>query len=127
MSSIGASTITITYSGSISGKWTELSDQRSSSGHGSSTIWSLDTTGATSTSSSTSTITFPSLMLAGSGELYFGYSDLYGTGTAGSTSGFSYAVTAGTDLVTYDPNTSTTVAPALLRSHPPAATRRRRR
>jgi hypothetical protein len=114
VSSPGASTISITYSGSVSSTWVELSAQEFSSGLGTSTTWALDNAGVVSGSSTS--LSFPSLTPAGSKELYFGYCDLANTASAGSTTGFTYVGTAAGDLVAYNPNVSSTVAPTASQS-----------
>ncbi len=68
----GSSTITVTYSGSVSSDWIELSAQEYSNGFGASASWTTDTTGVTNTTSSSTTVALPSLSPSGSGELYVG-------------------------------------------------------
>ncbi len=111
----GSSTITFAWSGSISGHTMEYGSQEFTAGLGSSTVWSVDRTGTTNGSSSTS-VPFPSLTPSGSGELYFGYSCVFNTASAGSTSGFSYAATAEGNMVIYDPNVSAAVSPSAAQS-----------
>ncbi len=106
----GSSTISLTYSGSVSGINIELAAQEFSAGLGSPTVWAYDASGVVSNPSS-STITFPTLTPSGSGELYFGYARAANTAGAGSTSGFSYDVTVNSNLVTYDASVSSAVSP----------------
>jgi hypothetical protein len=75
----GSSTITVTYSGSISGKNSELDAQEYSSSAGASTTWAKDVVGSHTNSSST-TVTFPSLTPTGSGELYIGFANVANNG-----------------------------------------------
>ena len=82
-------------------------------------MWATDKTGTLNGASSTS-VPFPSLTPSGSGELYFGYSAVAGTASAGTTSGFTYGVTAEANAVAYDTNVSGTVAPTATQS--PAGT-----
>ena len=89
----GSSTISFTWSGSVSSHTMEYGAQEFTAGLGSSTVWSVDHTGTTNGASST-TVPFPSLTPTGSGELYFGYAVAYNTASAGSTSGFTYPETA---------------------------------
>ena len=111
----GSSTITFTWSGSVSSHTMEYGAQEFTAGLGSSTVWSVDHTGTTNGSSST-TVPFPSLTPSGSGELYFGYSVVYNTASAGSTSGFTYPETAESNVAAYNPNVSGAVSPTAAQS-----------
>jgi hypothetical protein len=108
--STGASTISVTLSGTAG--WHELEAQEYSAGAGA--VWSVDTQG--SASSATSTVTFPSLSPAGTGELYFGYAGGNGTASVGSTPGFTYAVTGSDNLLAWDPAVSSTASPTATQS-----------
>ncbi len=105
VSSTGSSTITVTWSGSVSSEAPEYSAQEFSSGFGSGTTWAVDKTGTLNNASS-STLTYPSLSPTGAGELYFGYVGLPNTPSAGATSGFTYAETAQANQVTYNTDIS---------------------
>ena len=70
-----------------------------------SSVWGTDTTGALNSSTSTTT-SYPSLSPTGAGELYFGYSYVAHTASAGSTPGFSYATTAEHNEVAWNTNVS---------------------
>ncbi len=111
----GSSSITFTWSGSVTSHTQEYSAQEFTAGLGSATVWSLDKTGTVNNSSSTS-VSYPSLTPSGSGELYFGYSCIYNTPSAGSTTGFSYAMTAENNLIAYNPNVSGAVSPTASQS-----------
>ena len=111
----GSSTITFTWSSSVSGHTTEYDAQEFTAGLGSNTVWSVDTT-ATHNGSSSTSVAFPSLTPSGSDELYFGYAVEANTASAGSTSGFTYGVTAEGNVVAYDPNVSGTVSPTASQS-----------
>jgi len=111
----GSSTITVTWSGSIAGHNAEYGAQEFTAGYGSNTVWATDKTGTLNQSSST-TVPFPRLTPSGSGELYFGYAGVANTASAGSTSGFTYAVTAENNVATYDPNVSGAVSPTAAQS-----------
>ena len=102
--------MTVTYSGSVTSVYTEISAQEFSSSAGSSTAWGLDTAGGKANTSST-TLTYTTLTPSGSGELYYGYGAVANTGAAGSTSGFSFELTTDTDVVAYDTNVSAAVSP----------------
>ena len=115
VTSTGSSTITVGFSGSVTGDLVELSAKEFTAGLGTSTAWSVDTAAAQNNGSSTS-VPFPILTPAGSSELYFGYGGVPGTSSAGSTSGFTYAGTAGSNVIAYDPGVSSTVSPTAAQS-----------
>ena len=71
----GSSTINVTWSGPLSGMTAEYEVQEFGAGLGPGTGWTLDTTDSQENSSST-TVTYPSLTPAASGELYFGFMDM---------------------------------------------------
>ena len=119
VTSTGSSTITFTWSTSITGHTAEYGAQEFTAGLGAGTVWALDKTGTLNGASSTS-IPFPSLTAAGTGELYFGYTVPNDTAVSGTTSGFTYAVTPEDNIATYDTSVSGTVAPTASQS--PAST-----
>ena len=112
----GSSTITVTYSGSVSSDWIELSAQEYSNGFGASASWTTDTAGVTNTTSSSTTVALPSLSPSGSGELYVGMAFVSNTGAAGSTSGFTYDLMPGSNIFAYNPNVSSSVSPTATQS-----------
>ena len=69
----GSSTITFTWSGTVTGHIPEYGVEEFSAGLGASTVWATDKTGSGNGASSTS-VPLPSLTPSTSGELYFGYS-----------------------------------------------------
>ncbi len=107
----GSSTITFKWSGSITGHIAEYGAQEFSAGLGASTVWAMDKAGSLNGASSTS-VPFPSLTPSATGELYFGYSVVANTAAAGTTTGFTYGVTAEANAVAYDTNVSGAVSPA---------------
>ncbi|HLN42312.1 MAG TPA: IPT/TIG domain-containing protein, partial [Acidimicrobiales bacterium] len=115
----GASTVTFTWSSSVASDVNEYGAQEFSSGLGASTVWTTDKTGTLNGASSTS-VPFPGLTPSASGELYFGYSLVANNAAAGTTTGFTYAVTAEANAVAYDTNVSGAVAPVAAQS--PAGT-----
>jgi RHS repeat-associated protein len=119
VSSTGSSTITVTWSGSVSSEATEYSAQEFSSGFGSGTTWAVDKTGTLNNASS-NTLTYPSLSPTGAGELYFGYVGVPNTPSAGSTSGFTYDATAQGNQVTYSIDVSSPSAYQPTASQSPA-------
>jgi len=113
----GSSTITVSYSGSISSTSVELSAQEYTSSTGPTTVWSSDVVGNAHNDSSSTTVTFPSLTPSTSGELYVGYARVQNTGAAGSTSGFTYDVTSpNTNVYIFNPSVSGAVSPAAAQS-----------
>ncbi len=106
VSATGASTVTVAFGGSHSDD--ELMAQEYSAGAGA--TWSAGANG--STSSTTSTVTFPSLTPSGSGELYLGFAQVDGSGEAGSTPGFSYTITSAEgSVLCWDTNVSSATSP----------------
>lgn len=78
--------------------------------------WFLDTAN-TASASSGGTITWPSLTPAAGVRLYFGHSVLAHTGSAGSTSGFTYLVTsAGGEVMCYNTSLVAAAAPTATQS-----------
>ena len=98
--STGPTTITASYSSSITGVTNELvSDSFTSA---SPSVWS-SVLGAGNAATSTGAITFPSVTSgAGTNQLYWGYAQSTGTAAIGSTLGFNYSLTGAGNLVTYN-------------------------
>ena len=111
----GSSTITVSFSGAVTSVYTGLVSHEFSASSRSSTVWGTDTRAGIASASSTA-VTFPKLAPTGSGELYFGYAAVANTGSAGTTSGFSYGVTSDADVVAYDTSVSGAVQPAAKQS-----------
>jgi RHS repeat-associated protein len=108
----GSSTISVSYSGSVASDSIELDAQEYTNGTGSTTAWSKDVAGGLSNTSSSTTVTFPTLTPSSPAELYVGYARMDYTGSAGSTSGFTYDVTSpNLDLYIYNSNVSSSVSP----------------
>jgi hypothetical protein len=105
VSAVGPSTITFTWSGSLGVQTVEYSMQEFTAGTGAGSVWTVDTTGNTDNVAST-TVTYPSLTAAASGELYFGFADMPSTPAAGSTPGFTYTTTNNGNQVAYNPGVS---------------------
>jgi RHS repeat-associated protein len=115
----GSSTITVTYSSSLGSTYAELDAQEFESSTGASTTWGTDVVGHLSNSSST-TMAFPTLTPTGTGELYAGFAQAGTTAGTGSTSGFTYFDTDGTNAFIYNPSVSSAVSPTASQS--PAGT-----
>ena len=103
----GSATITVTYSATPS-VLTELMAQEFSSTLGASASWALvGTEWDLLNSASTTAPLFPSLTATASGQLYFGHMTFEQSGSAGSTSGFTYVdAPHGGNKVAYNPNVS---------------------
>lgn len=106
----GATTLQVAFSGSASGDDVDLDAQEFGAGFGAATTWTKGDSGGQSNPSSRS-VRFPSLAPSGTGELYVGYARSTGTLSSGSTAGFTYDTTADGNLIAYDTATSGTVAP----------------
>ena len=115
VSASGPSTITVTFSASVHSIYVGLAAQEFSASTGTSTTWGTDT-GAGISNASSSTVTFPALTPAGTGEIYFGYGAAKNTAAAGTSSGFTYAKTVDADVVAYDTNVSAEVQPTAKQS-----------
>ena len=106
----GSSTITFTWSGTTSGHILEYGAQEFTAGLGSVTAWTLDTTGITNgTSSSSVPLPQPHAQQLGRAVLRLRLAD--NTASAGSTSGFTYAVTAEGNVIAFDTSVSSAVSP----------------
>ena len=84
VTSTGSSTLTVNYSASVTSIYTGLAAREFSSSAGASTTWTTDAAAGIANASST-TVTFPKLSPAASGELYFGYAAVANSGSAGTT------------------------------------------
>jgi len=111
----GSSTVTFNWSASIAGHFVEYGAQEFGAGRGPNTVWTLDKSG-TSNGTSSTTVPFPSLTPSGTGELYFGYAEVANAATTGNTSGFTTVVTDDGNAVTYDPSVSSAVSPTTTQS-----------
>jgi RHS repeat-associated protein len=112
----GSSTITVTYSGSVSSDWIELSAQEYSDGFGASASWTTDTSGVANTTSSSTTVALPSLTPSGANELYVGLASVDNYAAAGSTTGFTYELTPAGNMLAFNPNVSSSVSPTATQS-----------
>ncbi len=109
VSTTGASTITVTFSGST-GNPNDLTAMEFTTGNTSGS-WVVDSS-ATLYNSSSTTVTYPSLTPQSSKDLYVGYASAGSTISAGTTPGFTYYNTSLTShQVTYDNSVSSTTQP----------------
>ncbi len=98
----GAGTISLTFTGSGNPGVNEITAiEYTAANITAGSNWNVITAGA-NTGSSTATITYPTLTTQGNNELYVGYGQTTGTGSAGSSTGFSYIVTNNNNVLTYD-------------------------
>jgi hypothetical protein len=116
----GPSLITISGTSSLAHVNTFLDAQEFSAGLGASTKWAVDATswGAQNNAWS-SAVSFPTLTSSpGSVDLYIGYAWVANTGSAGTTSGFSYRMDGSANVVAYNGGVSGSVSPAAAQSPP---------
>jgi phosphate transport system substrate-binding protein len=112
ISKTGSRVLTVHFSGAVAGTRVELGAQEFSSSIGASTAWTEDVGASATNDTSSSTITYPTLTPASSGELYIGFSRASSQSYAGSTPGFTYESGTPNNLYIYDPNVSSSVSPA---------------
>lgn len=108
----GSSTITVSYSGSVSGDFCALICDSWTAGAG--TTWSVVTGGAIYNSSASTSVTFPNLTSgasAGAGQLWWGVADSTSAQTGSVTpTGFTVNGSLGGYPIVYDPTISTSTA-----------------
>lgn len=104
VTSTSAATVTITFAGLTPGT-TQIIGHEFSSTVGS---WAFDAQGHID---SAGTNTWATLTPSGTGELYFGYAENSGVASAGSTSGFTYALDSNSNGVAWNTNVSSATAP----------------
>lgn len=110
VTSTGAQTITATYSNAGTAS-TELSCQEFRPWNGTDAMWAFDVGGVQSNAASTAP-PYPSLTPTFSGgELYFGFIQWPGSGSAGATAGCVYATDANGNQCVYCTNVTATLAP----------------
>jgi hypothetical protein len=109
----GAATITVTWS-STPPTLTELMAQQFTSTAGASANWAVVAGQATGQDNASSTTPpFPALTASADGQLYYGHMAFWGTGTAGTTSGFTWVAALSNNQIAYHPNvTAGTVQPS---------------
>jgi len=104
VTSTSASTITVTYSSSP-GAEEITATEFTAAGVNASTSWGIESFANQLNSTSSSTVTFPSLTAVNGSELYIAYGQVQNPpATAGSNSNFSYIVTSTQhNIITYNP------------------------
>jgi phosphate transport system substrate-binding protein len=111
ISKTGSSPITVQFSRGVSGTPVELAAQQFTNGTGDSTVWTGDTGAGAKNDIASSTITYPTLTPAMSGELYVGFSQASSSSSAGATTGFSYENASAKGLYVYGSNILSSVSP----------------
>lgn len=112
----GAGTATITYSSSIGSTTVSMWYQQFSSSFGSSTTWAKDVVGNASTSTTTTAISFSTLVPTSGTELYVGGTSLSGSATIGSTTGCVYTLDTAANVFVYDLATVASLTPTATQS-----------
>ena len=109
VTSLGASSITITMTGAAGSNDAAAYEFTTGSTTGS---WVVDTSNTLINSTGSTTVTYPNLTPQSTKDLYVGYARGTSTMSAGATTGFSYA-TGGiaNDMVAYNTSVSSTIQP----------------
>jgi RHS repeat-associated protein len=107
----GSSTITVTFSSSVASTGVELDAQEYTSSTGASTTWGIDKTGYLKNTTSSSTLTYPTLAPTGTGEVYVGFANAPEWAESGATTGFTYVTSDWGDQLIYDPSVSASESP----------------
>lgn len=113
ITSPGAAQITFSWpSPGVGGYWTEYTAQEFSAALGTRTSWSVDDGQAASVNGPYSTtLPYPTLTPSTAGDLYYGLAGIPNTPLKGSTPGFTYQVDRGANVLCYDTDVASTVAP----------------
>ena len=111
ISKTGSPALTVHFSRPISETKVELAAQEFTNGGGASTVWERDVAASAESDTTSSTITYPTLTPASSGELYVGFSRSSSMSSAGTTSGFTYESPTTNNLYIYNPSVSSSVSP----------------
>jgi hypothetical protein len=114
--STGAQTITVTFSTTIGTTECGRAAWQFTAGLGASTTWTVDTANSFSQTTASTTVTYPTLVPAGSGELYTGVSTPNGFGAAGSTSGYTYKTTSFGEVVLWNLSVTGSQSPTATQS-----------
>lgn len=101
VTTIGAGTITVNYSGTEGAN--EIVVQEFTM-HSANSTWAIDNSGNTYNTSTSTTVDYPSLTPTNSSELYTGFAWATSTMSAGSTTGFNYVATSAGQLMAYNTN-----------------------
>lgn len=98
----GAATVTITGSGSLAAVTSRLVAQQFTSAGGAGTTWAVDVAGTGRNNSSSTTVTYPTVVPGGSNRAYIGYAQTTSVGlTTGATSGYTVVLDNGSNQLVY--------------------------
>ena len=111
ISRTGSPVLTVHFSRAAAGTKVELAAQEFASVTGASTVWADDVGANVKNDTVSSTITYPTLTPASSGELYVGFSRSSSASSPGNTPGFSYQFPTADNVYVYNPNVSSSVSP----------------
>jgi hypothetical protein len=113
----GAATITVTPSGSIAAVAHRLIAQQFTSAGGAGTTWSVDVAGTGRNNSSSTTVTYPTVVPGGSNRAYIGYGQLTSVGlTTGATSGYTVLLDNGSHQMIYSNTVAGSQSPTALQT-----------
>lgn len=108
----GAATITVTPSGSIAAVTHRMIAQQFTSAGGAGTTWSVDVAGAGRNNSSSTTVTYPTVVPGGANRAYIGYGQTTSVGlTTGATSGYTVLLDNGNNQLVYSNTVSGSQSP----------------
>ena len=97
----GVSSITVTYSATPGTN--ELAVEEFTM-HSTNSTWAIDSSGVNFNTTTSTTVSYPSLTPTNSGELYSGYAWATNTMSAGTTTGYTYIATGAGHYLAYDTN-----------------------
>ena len=111
VTSVGTTTVTLTYSGSVTSILCRIFVDSWALASGHSTPWSVVNTGGPTRTGSSATITYPSVTSGSAGGLYEGFAKSnQGPPVAGSTTGFGYYAASGVDQICFNGSLAATTA-----------------
>ena len=118
VTSTGPAQITFTWpSPGVAGFWTEYTSQEFTAGLGATTAWSIDNGQAGTLNGASSTVVpYPTLTPTAPGDLYYGYAGMPNSPSVGSSSGFTYEVTEGQNIIAYNTDVTGKVSPTASQS-----------
>lgn len=108
----GTSNITVTWSASVAGVFVAFDSLAFDAGLGANTVWAVDKSGGQDNASAT-TCAFPTLVPAGTGELYvgLGFGDAAALNASGGTAGYTMTLDVSDNLYIYNPSISASTSP----------------
>jgi len=113
----GAATITVTPSGSIAAVTHRMIAQQFTSAGGAGTTWAVDVAGTGRNNSSSTTVTYPTVVPGGANRAYIGYGQTTSTGlTTGATSGYTVLLDNGNNQLIYSNTVTGSQSPTALQT-----------